>query len=210
MLSAKLPPMNIDSARSTLVDVGAELYRHGWVPATSGNFSLRLDDGDLAITASGKHKGRLQAADILRVDGDGQTRGSEPARPSAETALHVQLYHREPEVQAVLHTHSVGATVASAKASGSLKFSGLEILKAFEGVGTHRSAVSIPVFPNDQDMAALSARVDDYMAEHGTGVAYLIQGHGLYTWGKSMAACQRHLEALEYLFEYDRLSRTLE
>ncbi|MEM6572997.1 MAG: methylthioribulose 1-phosphate dehydratase [Pseudomonadota bacterium] len=209
MLSAKLPRMNIDGARSTLIQVGAELYRQDWVPATSGNFSVRLESGDLAITASGKHKGRLQPEDILQVDGNGEPRGPAPARPSAETALHVHLYRREPEVQAVLHTHSVGATVASNRTSATLDFEGLEILKAFTGIDTHRSAISIPIFPNDQDMAALSAAVDEHMARHGTGVAYLIKGHGLYTWGQTMADCQRHLEALEYLFEYDRLSRTL-
>ena len=40
------------------------------------------------------------------------------------------------------------------------------------------------------------------MAQQGQGHAYLIRGHGVYTWGKNISECFRHLEALEHLLGY--------
>ena len=192
--------MDIDAARTCIADIGRKLHARGWVPATSGNFSIRLDDGCIAITASGKHKGELVPEDVLRIGADGH--GDSDRKPSAETALHTQLYRRDAAINAVLHTHSVGATFASTRSPDGLRFENLEILKAFDGVDTHRTTISIPVFANSQDIAALAEEVESHMAANGQGVAYLIEGHGIYTWGRDMDGCLRHLEALEYLFDY--------
>ena len=48
-----------------------ELSLAGWTPATSSNFSQRLDDRHAAITVSGRDKGKLTDADIMVVDFDG-------------------------------------------------------------------------------------------------------------------------------------------
>lgn len=194
-------------AARRIAEAGRELHARGWVPATSGNFSMRLADGDIAITASGRDKSQLQAADVLRLSADGDPRG--PGRPSAETALHLQLYARDPRIGAVLHTHSVRAALVCGKSRRTVSFTGLELLKAFDGVDNHQHALDVPVFDNDQDIAALAVRVEQHMQARGTGHAYLIRGHGVYTWGPDLGACLRQLEALEYLFEYDLESRRL-
>ena len=49
----------LDAARRALIEVGRAFHAQGWAPATSGNFSARLADGRIAITTSGRHKGRL-------------------------------------------------------------------------------------------------------------------------------------------------------
>lgn len=64
-----------------LVEAGRQLYAQGMVPATSGNFSTRLSDGALAITVSGRHKGKLSSRDIMRVEADGES--LDGWRPSA-------------------------------------------------------------------------------------------------------------------------------
>ena len=198
--------MDLLTAKAELSRVGRALHARGWVPATSGNFSLRLEDGDIAITASGKDKGELTPEDIMRIGADGGPR--EDRQPSAETALHTQLYQRDPDIHCVLHTHSVGATLASQRSSNGLEFRDLEILKAFAGTTTHATSIRIPVFANSQDIPALAADVEKHMTDHGQGVAYLIAGHGVYTWGETVGECVRHLEALEYLFDYHRLNST--
>src|SRR3546814_9116786 len=71
-----------------------ELAALGWTPATSSNFSRRLDDRHAAITVSGRDKGRLREADIMVVDFDGKAVGSDH-RPSAEALLHTQLRPEE-------------------------------------------------------------------------------------------------------------------
>lgn len=182
----------------SLVQVGSDLYHRGWSPATSSNYSLRVDSNHCAITVSGKHKGALTADDIMLVDLDG--RPCMDKKPSAETALHVWLYRRYPQVGAVLHTHSQNATVLTRlKAGDRIHLQGYELQKAFAGTGSHEGEMVLPVFENTQDIAALAAEVDAWLAEHANPWAYLIRGHGMYAWGETLDDCMRHLEALEYL-----------
>lgn len=198
--------MNLADAKRQLIEVSHYAHDRGWVPATSGNFSVRLTDGDIAVTVSGKHKGKLAADGVMRMSPAGTPK--DDLKPSAETPLHLQLYARDNDINAVLHTHSVNATIASRFHSDEVLFQGLEILKAFPGIESHESSVRIPIFDNSQDIEDLAGTVERHMDIEGQGVGYLISGHGLYTWGSDMDNCLRHLEALEYLFDYDRLSRT--
>ncbi len=196
-----------DNVVAALIEVGRYADQRGWVPATSGNFSVRLDDGEIAITVSGAHKGRLGPADVMRVDMHGLPR--EDKRPSAETLLHAQLYRHDADIACVLHTHSVNATVLSRLQSGSVHIEQMEVLKAFPGIGTHQTDVEIPVFDNDQDMERLSLQVEERLRAGLAIPAYLLAGHGLYTWGDSVAATLRHLEALEFLFQCELEIRRL-
>ena len=183
-----------------LIDAGRTLYRLGMVPATSGNFSARLADGRIAITVSGRHKGRLTVKDIMLVDDVG--RSLDDRRPSAETGLHLQIYRRLPDTAAVLHPHSINATLLSRGRRGSVVLCDYELLKAFPGVDTHECAVSVPVFANRQDITSLAAEVDAWMEHHdGPVYGYLIGGHGFYTWGASVEDALRHVEAFEFLFD---------
>jgi methylthioribulose-1-phosphate dehydratase len=61
--------------------------------------------------------------------------------------------------------------------------------------------VTVPVFENTQDIEALARETRAWFLEHPEQPGYLIRGHGLYTWGKTMADCLRHVEAFEFLFE---------
>ena len=195
-----------DQARFTgcaesIVAASHVIYSRGWSPATSSNYSVRLDANSCAVTVSGKHKGELSADDVMAVDLAGNPLLDK--KPSAETLLHTQLYKRDADIGAVLHTHSVCATVLTMEHPNmdTLVLRGYELLKAFTGVKTHSTELHIPVFENTQDMVELSQRVEKRMQREGTGVAYLIRGHGLYTWAEDLAACMRHLEALEFLLD---------
>ena len=187
-----------------LIDAGRELHARGWVPATSGNFSARLSDAEIALTVSGRHKGRLDETGIMRADMQGRAVGGDQ-RPSAETLLHTQLYRRYPEVGVVLHVHSINATLISRavqRAGGQdLVLAGYELLKAFPGCATHATSMRVPVFDNDQDIPRLAARVDAWLDANEPIYGYLIAGHGLYAWGRDMAETLRHLEAFDFLFE---------
>ena|SRR5690606_3498136 len=176
-----------------------ELAALGWTPATSSNFSSRLDDRHAAITVSGRDKGRLVPGDIMVVDFDGAAVGSDH-RPSAETLLHTRLYRRFPDVGCILHTHSRNQTVASRlfAGAGHVRLEGYELLKAFRGNESHETAVDVPVLPNSQHMPTLAAQVDALL-DRGPMWGYLIDGHGLYAWGRDMAEARRHLEAFEFL-----------
>jgi methylthioribulose-1-phosphate dehydratase len=143
------------------------------------------------------------------VDFDGHAVGSR-LHPSAETHLHTQLYRRFPQVGCVLHTHSLAQTVASRlfAGAGHVALEGYELLKAFDGNTTHDMRIDLPVLPNTQDMHTLAAQVDALL-DGPCRWGYLIDGHGLYTWGTDMAQARRHLDAFEFLIRCELELRTL-
>ncbi len=197
------PPAAVDA----IIGAGRRMDRHGWVPATAGNISVRLDAERIAITRSGCHKGYLDAADVMQVDVSGRPLTN--AKPSAETGLHCQLYRLFPKVGAVLHGHSVAATVLSMQGGDAIRFAGYEIVKAFEGQTTHEAVLDLPVFDNDQDIPRLATHIEPVVAA-GTPLGYLIRGHGIYIWGPDMNAALARLEGLEFLLACELERRKLE
>jgi methylthioribulose-1-phosphate dehydratase len=192
-------PERLRQVAGELVAAARELAALGWTPATSSNFSMRLDDRHAAITVSGLDKGRLTEDGIMVVDLDGRPAG-DARRPSAETVLHTGLYRRDPGIGCVLHTHSRVQTVASRlfAAQGAVRLAGYELAKALAGVTTHDVIVDLPVLANTQDMPALAAQVDALL-DAGPLSGYLIAGHGMYAWGRDLAEARRHLEAFEFM-----------
>ena len=200
-MNADLPydPTRLRHLAGELISNIRELGHAGWTPATSSNFSMRLDDRHAAITVSGRNKTQLTEADIMVVDFDGHPVASE-LRPSAETLLHTQLYRRFADVGCVLHTHSLVQTVASRlfAPQGHVRFEDYELQKAFAGNTTHDASMDVPVFANTQDMTELAAKVEAALnAQPMWG--YLIEGHGVYAWGRDIPEARRHLEAFEFL-----------
>lgn len=169
-----------------------------WVPATSGNFSVRIDGASCAVTASGGDKGALTADGVICAS----LSGPKHPRASAEAPLHYMLYRLRPGVGAVTHVHAQSAVLASLKLAtdGKVRLEGLEMLKALKGFKTHEAALDVPVFDNDQDMDALSGRVEKAIAGPGPHWGFLLAGHGLYAWGSDTDEALRHLDAFDYLF----------
>lgn len=190
---------SLDQAVQAITAIGQRLDSRGLAAATSGNYSARMTDGRIAITVSGRHKGRLSAKDVMIVDGEGSP--LEDQRPSAETALHTLLYRLYPHVNGVLHVHSVAGTTLSRHlgTADEILLQGYEMLKAFPGVSTHETALRIPVFENSQDIPVLAAGVARRLREQPAVSAYLIRGHGAYGWGKDLEEAERVMEALDHL-----------
>jgi methylthioribulose-1-phosphate dehydratase len=191
---------NLAACAKAIAATGRKLGALGLTPATGGNFSMRLDEAHVAITISGRDKGRLTADDIMVVDMRGNAVGT-TARPSAETLLHTHIYQRFADANAVLHTHSRAQTVASRlyADAGVIRFAGYELQKAIAGHTTHESQLDLPVFANTQQMPELVEKVDTWIAANKPLYGYLIEGHGIYTWGRDMAETERHIEAFEFL-----------
>ena len=204
-----------DSSRE-LMNLAEELCRvahkvaaRGWVPATSGNFSVRnVATGHVLVTASGLDKSQLTPAGLLEVAFDASGSGEYSVvagngKPSAETRIHGVLYHAFPQAGAIIHGHSIWNTLLSNRflAEGAVTITGYELLKALSGVTTHEHIERIPVVENSQEYAGLSRRVSEVVAAEPSTHGVLLAGHGLYTWGQSAAEAWRHMEALEFLFE---------
>lgn len=202
--------MSITNNLEQLAKIGQWIQSNNWCPATSGNLSTREEAAEnFWISVSGKYKGELQVDDFIQVDSKGDP-VSGNKKPSAETLLHSLIYKRFSESVYVLHTHSVYGTVLSqVEQSDALVLHDYELQKAFKGIDTHEGEFSIPVFKNCQDMAKLSMEINTHFDECLGIHAFLLAGHGLYTWGESAEAAKRHLEALEFLFECEYKLRLL-
>lgn len=188
------------AASEAIVAVGRRLDFRGLAPATAGNYSMRLDDGAIAVTVSGAHKGRLTAEQVMRVSADGQPLDGK--KPSAETLLHCLIYAIDPAAGAVLHTHSIAGTVLSRALAGedAIVLEGYEVAKIFPGVTTHDARIAMPLVDNSQDMSALADELRPILATQTPLLpAFYIRGHGLYAWGPTMDAAEHVVEASEFL-----------
>jgi methylthioribulose-1-phosphate dehydratase len=192
--------LTLSSAITEILAVGRRLDARGLAPATTGNYSVRLNDGRIAITVSGCHKGRLGQDDVTQIDLDGRALGAKP--PSAEAALHASVYRLYAGAEAVLHVHSV-ASIALTRLlprGSDVVLEGYETLKVLPGVTTHDTRVVIPVLDNSQDMTALARAVEVRLVTlEPTPAALLLRGHGVYTWGATVNEAERVVEALELM-----------
>jgi methylthioribulose-1-phosphate dehydratase len=194
-----LQPENIpDSAVNGVLALAHHAGGRDWVPATSGNFSVRLNEHECAVTASGGDKGVLERSGIIRA----RLTGEAHPRASAEAPLHYALYRLSPEIGAVAHVHATSGVLASMllASDGSVRIHGLEMLKAFRGYKSHEATMDVPVFDNDQDMDGLATRVENALAGGALPWGFLLAGHGLYAWGRDEKETLRHLDAFDYLF----------
>ncbi len=198
---------SLESEAEALCATARWCYARGWVPATSGNFSVRPfpdSPARILITPSGLDKGTLQPADLLEVNAEGKPVAG-AGKPSAETALHLVLYRERPDARAILHVHTVWNTLISGHYEGEpyVPIEGYEILKGLSGVATHAYLERVPLLENTQDYPVLSGQLAAALAQHPHAHGVLLSRHGLYTWGQSVAEARRHLEALEFLFEVE-------
>ena len=184
-----------DQAVQDIIAAGKWLDARGLAPATSGNYSVRLPDNKIAVTVSGKHKGKLGKNDVMMADS--QAKPLEDKKPSDEARLHAHIYKNFPEAKAILHCHSIpGAILTRAWPGKDIVLSGYEMLKIFPGITTHDVTVTIPVVDNSQVMSEIIAALDKKDIKVP---AYMIRDHGFYVWGPNMFAAENLAEALEHL-----------
>lgn len=191
-------------ARQSLCRVVQELGAHGWCQGTGGNFSVTLshEPQRLLITRSGANKRHLVADDLMVVGPGGKPVEGETRKPSAEAELHTRIVSLT-GAASVLHVHSLSNTLLGEHFAdrGGFTLRGYEMLKGLEGITTHEAEVFVPVLRNRQDMAPLSEEIGRILDERPGLHGFLLAGHGLYTWGDSLAQAHRHVEIYEFLFE---------
>lgn len=189
--------LNFAEAANGVIAMARFAGMRGWVPATSGNFSVRMDQTKAALTATGANKAELDEAGVIEAE----IAGPKHPRASAEAPLHLMRYRAAPDIGAIAHMHSMAATVLSRRheRAGALRLEGWELLKAFPGIETHDTCLDIPIVPNDQDTERLAALVEGRLADRGPLHGYLIAGHGLYVWGRTAVETIRHMEAFDFL-----------
>ncbi len=115
-----MPAPSFTSERTEIINAVKELDQRGLVSGSSGNVSVRLpaSDGDerYLITPAGVTYDRLDEDGLVVVDGDLEPVGADLV-PSTESLLHLGIYKGRPDVNAVVHTHSLYASIAAVTSS---------------------------------------------------------------------------------------------
>ena len=190
-----------------LINYSRIYYERGWMVATAGNLSVYdRESGELWITSSGKHKGRLREEDFICMSLDGKILRETTNKPSAETSIHQVIYSEIPSANTVLHVH----TVTSCKLQFGIQkwhpatrflLPNVEILKAF-GDFREEPNLSVIVTFNHGSVLDISSDLDNALRERSSDVPFfLIENHGLTVWGKSVEDANKNLEAAEFILQ---------
>lgn len=190
------------SAIKKMINIGKNFYDRGWLYGTSGNISVRTNEG-IILTASGVHKGYLTENDFILIDIEGNILEGN-GKPSGETDFHLQLYKNFVDVNSVIHTHSVYSSLVSSE--DEVVFKDNELMKAFDGIKDPNIPIKISVFPNIQQKSEVLNLIDKGLAEIKYG--YLLKNHGLFSFSSSLEKTQIYTEAFEFLFMYEYLKQT--
>src|SRR5262249_47750360 len=95
--------------RQAIVEIGRRLWMKGFIAASDGNISVRLDSDVLLITPAGASKGFLSVEQLVKVRLNGDVLEGD-LKPSSEMAMHLVIYEERREVSAVVHAHPPIAT----------------------------------------------------------------------------------------------------
>ncbi|WP_026620999.1 3-dehydro-4-phosphotetronate decarboxylase (plasmid) [Ensifer sp. WSM1721] len=93
--------------REEICRYGRSLFERGLTPGSSGNISLRLDDGGWLVTPTNASLGFLDPARISRLDAGGELVSGD--KPTKEIPLHSALYDTRGSARAIVHLHSTHA-----------------------------------------------------------------------------------------------------
>jgi 3-dehydro-4-phosphotetronate decarboxylase len=195
--------MNETQAREETCRVGRSLYERGYVHATAGNISVRLDDGFL-ITPTDACLGFLDPAVLAKVNAAGEQTSGE--RASKTLALHRRIYeasHAAGHIsRCVIHTHSTHLVALSLQAPNVAGLPGWSELLAPITPYFVMKVGHVPLLPyhrpGAQEVAELAAQAIAAYASKGLVLhALMLSRLGPNVWHESPAAAMATLEELE-------------
>jgi ribulose-5-phosphate 4-epimerase/fuculose-1-phosphate aldolase len=103
--------MSDTKLRDDICRFGRSLFERGLTPGSSGNISVRLDDGGWLVTPTNASLGFLDPTRISRLDPRGSLASGDP--PTKEIPLHAALYETRRSARAIVHLHSTHAVAVS-------------------------------------------------------------------------------------------------
>jgi ribulose-5-phosphate 4-epimerase/fuculose-1-phosphate aldolase len=175
------------AAREALCRTAHSLYQRGLTHGSTGNLSIRLDDGWL-MSPTGASLGELDPARLSRLDTEGRHVSGD--KPTKESFLHLAMYRQRPGSGAVVHLHSTHSVAVSVLA----ELDPADLLPPLTAYYIMRIGTLplVPYYPPG-DMAL----ADAVGALAGKHHAMLLANHGPVVAGSSLAAATDAIEELE-------------
>jgi L-fuculose-phosphate aldolase len=189
--------------RKEIIQTGTLLYQKGLIVATDGNISARLSKYLYLITPAGFCKGKLKQHELVRLSIEGKPIPLQSKfKPSTEYQLHIALYNKRPEINAIIHAHPAYSTaLASAKTAVINEamnwFPRLSEIK--NTIGNIALIDNLP--PGSKELADAAA---DAMIENNVG---FMVNHGVVFVGEDLTQALYRLERIELAAKLFLLSR---
>ena len=189
-------PSRIDIAQS-IVRFCHRLYEKGFVTATDGNVSARLDCGNILVTPTALNKGQVGESDLVELKPDG-TPVTLSRKPSSETDMHLYIYEQRSDVRAVVHAHPPYAT---GFATARVPLTACLFPEVIVGLG----AIPLASYatPSTKEVAESLA---PYVM---TADAILLANHGVVTCGPDVQDAYFRMEKVEHAAHVTFVARML-
>ncbi len=162
------------------------LYARSLTTTSGGNISLRISDDRILLTPSATDKGRMLPEQIAEIGMDG-TNFTSALKPSGETAMHLAIYKRRPDIRAIVHAHPPTACVFTCI---DRKLNMRLLAESYAFVG--EPAFAPYALTGTQELAEIVA---DTLGEKTAAV--LMQNHGVLTVGQNLLEAFDRMELIE-------------
>ncbi|PKK40214.1 Ribulose-5-phosphate 4-epimerase [Clostridiaceae bacterium JG1575] len=181
--------MKLQRERALLVAYGKKMLQDHLTTGTGGNLSIYCpEEGLIAITPSGVDYQKMKPRDIFLMRPNGEVvQGPKRHQPTSESALHLALYAKRPDVKAVCHTHSLYCV---ALAVCHTPLSPIHYLMAMGG-----SAVRVAPYATYGTEELAEHCVEAIQGDH----AVLLANHGLITVGVTLEEAYARAQQLEFV-----------
>jgi L-fuculose-phosphate aldolase len=183
--------------RADIVEVGRRLYARVYTASNDGNISVRLDDRRLLMTPTSVCKGFMKPEMMCITDLEGRKLEGD-RDPSSEMQMHLEVYRRRPDINAVVHAHPPIAT--------GFAVAGIPLDRAvLAEVITTLGSVPIAEYatPSTRELPEAVAR---YVQAHD---GMLLANHGALTMGKDLFSAYYKMETIEHFAKISLVARLL-
>ena len=183
--------------RQEIVRFGTMIHERGYVAATDGNLSVRLDKNRVLCTPTAISKGMMQPSDMVIVNLEGR-RIAGKREASSEIGMHLLVYRLRPDVHAVVHAHPPTATGYAAAGMPLNQALCSEVVIALGTIPLAGYAT-----PGTPELShALAPLVPKYDA-------ILMSNHGVVTYGQDLLFAYMRMETVEHFAQIALVTHTL-
>lgn len=187
-----------DHLKEEIIKICRLIYAKGFVAATDGNVSVRIPEtNNILTTATGVNKGLIQVDDIVEMNLNGETI-SGTKRPSTEIAMHIFIYHKRKDINAVVHAHPPYAT---GFATARQELTGCVLPEVIVGLG----AIPLADYATPSTIEIVKS-IEPFVNKTE---AILLANHGVVTYGKDLLDAYFKLEKVEHAAQVTFIARLL-
>lgn len=190
---------NENEIKEQMCEIGKRVWDRGMIAANDGNFSVKINENEILCTPTGVSKGYMKPNMICKVDLDGNILYADGKyKPSSEVKMHLRVYKKRPDVNAVVHAHPLYAT--------SYAIAGIPLTKQIMPEST-LALGEVPIakygLPSTSEVPdSIEPFLDSYDA-------VLLENHGALSWGADLITAYYKMESLEFYAQLSHITQSL-